>query len=345
MKTLILACIVTLNVIRVASGADEPAKPQATGSLDGLLYISTTNGFSLKLEPKTIADSGAIGLDYEVGFERPFAADRGIAGSRFGLEALSRGFIATEREESQNSIISELKFTGKLFLADTNQLPPLQQKRVGELLNDMDDPFRVSPAIEREYNELMASKGRRFAIFDGHIKHEADQSFDNYQIAAGFGFASDADIITGSKWAARLFDLPFALTRSSDTRDWYEPRSPRFYVGYDYVDASQNDVRTATSGDDNLNRFTAQAAWSTLAFDLVELRASFQAYYEADANRAIRSSGKEWTSFFELTAGIPIEAKKRKKIFLKYANGELPPTLEESSNVSIGFSMDLGKFD
>src|SRR6266540_1121069 len=345
MKTLNALPLLVVLAVQAASGAEAPADAGKNNSLEGLFYFSSTNGFSLRVEPKTIADSGAIGLDYELKYDRPFAADTDVAKSRFGAEALSRGFIATRKLDSQNSLISELRLTGNLLLKDNKgPLPPLQQMRVREIL-DFPDQFNLPAPLKREFEELMQSEPLRFATFDGHVKYESDQSFDNSQLAAGVGFASDLNFITGNNWPARFFDFPFALTRSADANQSFKARPPRFYVGYDYVNADQNDARAQTTSDDNLNRLTLQAAWSSLAFDLVELRASVQAYYEVDASRAIRDSGKEWTSFFEISAGIPIDAKKRKKIFLKYANGELPPTLKESSNVSIGFSMELGGFE
>jgi hypothetical protein len=98
-----------------------PADPKSS-PLDGLLYFSSTNGLSIRLDPKTIANSGAIGLDYDVKYERPLDPDKGIAKSRFELEIMSSGYIATKKEDSQNSLISELRFAGQLFLPGTHEL-------------------------------------------------------------------------------------------------------------------------------------------------------------------------------------------------------------------------------
>jgi hypothetical protein len=319
-----------------------PANPK-TSPLDGLFYFSSTNGFSVRLDPKTIADSGVIGLDYEVKYERPLDPDKGIAKSRFDLEVMSSGFIATKKEDSQNSLISELRFTGQLFLAGTHALPPLQQARVAQILETYDDPFAMPPAVVREYDDLMHSERIRYARFDAHVKHETDQSFHDYQIAGGVGLSSDLGLLTGNEWPAKVFDFPFAMTRSAEVASYFKPRLPRFYLGYDYVDTTHNGARKAITSDDNMNRLTLQAAWSTLCFDLVEVRASVQAYCELDANHAIRAADKQWTAFSELSAGIPVDSHKRKKIFVKYAFGELPPTLKQSSNVAIGFSIEMGQ--
>src|SRR6266511_208674 len=106
MKTLLAVSFLILVTVLAASGAEVPADAGKSNPLEGLFYFSTTNGFSLRVEPKTIADSGAIGLDYELKYDRPFAADTGVAQSRFGAEAISRGFIATKKLDSQNSLIS-----------------------------------------------------------------------------------------------------------------------------------------------------------------------------------------------------------------------------------------------
>jgi hypothetical protein len=332
-----------------STAAPQPASPPPAdpknSPLDGLLYFSTTNGLSIRLDPKTIANSGAIGLDYEVKYERPLDPDQGIAKSRFDLEIMSSGFIATKKEDSQNSLISELRFAGQLFLAGTHALPPLQQARVRDILESYDDPFAMPPAVAREYDDLMHSERVRYARFDAHVKHETDQSFHDYQIAGGVGLSSDLGLITGNDWPAKVFDFPFAMTRSAQVASYFKPRLPRFYFGYDYVDATHNKARSAITSDDSMNRLTLQAAWSTLCFDFVEVRASVQAYYEVDANQAIRAAGKQWTAFSELSAGIPIDSHKRKKIFVKYDFGELPPTLKQSSNVAIGFSIEMGQLN
>lgn len=344
MKTTLALLACALGVATATAQVTNHAAASTPGPLDGLLYVSSTNGFSLRLDPKVIADSGAIGLDYEIKYDRPFVDD-GIAKSGFGIVASSRGFIATETDDSQNSIISELRLDGHLFLSQ-DKLSPLQQARVAELLEQYgDDPFAIPASVAREYDSLMHSTPARFAKLDAHVKHETDQNFDNYQIAFGAGFASDLNLITGNNLPARLFDAPFAMTRSAERNASYASRPPRFYLGYDYVDASQNDVRLTTTTEDSLNRLTFQVAWSTLAFDNIECKASLQAYFEVDADAAVRAAGKEWTSFVELSAAIPVDASKKKKIFVKYANGELPPTLREASNVAIGFSMELGEED
>src|SRR6266508_1441485 len=162
MKTLQAVSLLVLVAVQAASGADAPADAGKSNPLEGLFYFSTTNGFSLRVEPKTIADSGAIGLDYEIKYERPFTEDRGIAQSRFGAEALSRGFIATRKLDSQNSLISELRLTGNLLLKNkVAPLPPLQQERMRELLN-RDPTFKPDDPLQREFEELSGLKEQQF---------------------------------------------------------------------------------------------------------------------------------------------------------------------------------------
>jgi hypothetical protein len=345
MKTTLALLLGALGPLTAAAQATNPAAASAPiPPLDGLLHISSTNGFSLRLDPKVIANSGAVGLDYEIKYDRPFG-DHGIARSGFGVVASSRGLVATESGASQDSIISELRLDGHLFLAH-DHLSPLQQARVAELLEQYgDDPFAMPPRVAREYDDLLHRAPARFAKLDAHVKHEADQNFDHCQLAVGAGFASDLNLLTGNNFPARLFDAPFAMTRSPERNATYASRPPRFYVGYDYVDAAQNGLRAATTTKDHLNRLTFQAAWSTLAFDNIECKASFQAGFEVAADAAVRAAGKEWTSFVELSAAIPVDASRKKKIFVKYTNGELPPTLREASNVALGFSLELGEAD
>lgn len=346
MKTLSVLLASALGTMAaLAQGTNATATTSSPASpLDSLLYVSSTNGFNLRLDPKVIANGGAVGLDYEIKYDRPFGDD-GIARSGFGVVASSHGFIATETAASQNSILSELRLDGHLFLS-SDQLAPLQQARVAEILDQYgDDPFAMPARVAREYDALMHHAPARFAKLDLHVKHEADQNLDNYQIAVGAGFASDLNLLTGNNFPARLFDAPFAMTRSAERNAAYASRPPRFYLGYDYVDAAQNDLRSTTTAKDNLNRLTFQAAWSTLAFDNIECKAAFQAYFEMNADAAVRAAGKEWTSFVELSAAIPVDASKKKKIFVKYANGELPPTLREASNIALGFSLELGEAD
>src|ERR1041385_5478816 len=320
--------------------------PAALAELDGVLSFSSSNGLSLRVEPKIIADSGALGFDYEAKWDKPLTGRPGVAELRFGLLVLSRGFIATKKDDNQDSLISEARFTGQLFAPEGGAAAPgtTDEEKKKNLGLNADNPFAAAPNLAPPAKQFYAESAR-FAIFDGHIKYETDQRFESYQIAGGAGLASDLGLITGNNWPARILDAPFAMTRSAAENAAFTPRLPRFYVGYDYVDATHNRSREAVTSDESLNRLTFQAAWSTRCFDYVELRASLQSYYEIDAGSAIKAAGKRWTSFVEVTAAIPLDAQRRKKLFVKYANGELPPTLKQASNVGIGFSLELGKQD
>jgi hypothetical protein len=72
----------------------------------------------------------------------------------------------------------------------------------------------------------------------------------------------------------------------------------------------------------------------------IRLRASWRMYYEVDAPSGMKRAGKDFTSLVSVSAELPIGLTGG-SLNLKYVNGELPPTLESGSDVSVGFRVEF----
>ncbi len=325
------------------TGGETPKEEQPGTGKEGIELVALP-GFDLSVDVKTVGDPPSLGLDYELSLERLLLGDEGKAGHRASFNLLSKGFTSTEREHSQNSTITEARLTGHLFWA-LGQLTDKQKARRKSLLDELEllkypFPGPKGKELAREYNSMLPKS--RFISFDGHVKSEADQTFtEDAQFALGAGTSFDLSIITGDNTIAKWLDAPFSLLRVKNSH--FKAQSPRFYVGYDYVTDSDIEERKKLTDEDRFSRLTWQAAWRTVVFEDIQIRVAWQSYYEIDAPDEIKQADKEFTSFLEVSAAVPISATIWKKvaheIIVKYTTGELPPTLEESSNVAVGLSV------
>jgi hypothetical protein len=198
-------------------------------------------------------------------------------------------------------------------------------------------PSKRREQIERDLKRLQVPPAR-FLTVDAHVTSEVDQGFDNHQWAVGAGLTSDLAIVTGTNLLAEWLDAPFTLLRPSGS-GWVV-QLPRFYVGYDYVSASDIPARQTLTSEDSFSRLTGEVAWMTAILNTIRLRVSWRVYYEIDAPSGIKRAGKDFTSLVSVSAELPIGLTGG-SLILKYVDGELPPTLESGSDVSIGFRVEF----
>jgi hypothetical protein len=76
----------------------------------------------------------------------------------------------------------------------------------------------------------------------------------------------------------------------------------------------------------------------------MQFKAVWQLYYEIDAPNQIEDADLDQTSFIEVMLSIPTNLISggqaiQEKVFLKYSEGRLPPTLESDTQVTTGFSV------
>ncbi len=344
-----------------ATGDDPPAG--ASFGIPGLVS---------NLEFKTL-EEGIGGIDFRFELERDFEGyPLGESGNPLRLVASSRGFVADGAENGVNSIITELRLTGQHFsmfgrnqgsFTNWSQKEPLFPDldgapvargvamrqilgRLEELAPTAEDGTSTKPPEGSpegaEYDDLRLRRDHlddfsaRFLEFDVHVRHEADQKLDEDQWAFGVGFTTDAAILDGKRTVAGLLDAPFGLFRPVGST--WRPQHPRFYFGYDYVSDSDVARRMALTDDDSFSRLTFQAAWLTQVFETVLVRVSWELYWEIDAAQAVKNANEDFTSFVEITASLPVNDEKNTHIILKYVDGDLPSTLENTSELSAGFS-------
>lgn len=306
-------------------------------------------GLSIGIDTKSLT-SGDVGLDFEALYELPLIGQReGIAGSDLKFSVSSKGYVALTGEDSDsvNSIISEARLSGALFGVDRRGPLLSYAKRNADTKVLLDEINRLggfggppSPRreqVEKQLERLMRPPAR-FVTVDAHLTSEVDQGFDNDQWAVGAGLTTDLAVVTGTDVLARWLDAPFALLRPRGS-GWVV-QLPRFYVGYDYVSASEIPARQALTSEDAFSRLTAEVAWMTAILNGIRLRVSWRMYYEIDAPTGIKRAGKDFTSLVSVSAELPIGLTGG-SLILKYVEGELPPTLEGGSDVSVGFRIEF----
>lgn len=303
-------------------------------------------GLNVDIDLKTI-ENGDIGLDYELEYTYPIVeSPEGMAGSDVDFKILSKGYIANEKENNQNSLVSEVRIAGHLsqfgFKRDRYGSFLNRRARVIEILDKLEtiDAFKEKQkgdALYQELKDLLNPETFRFLTLDLHGKYETDQTFDDHQYAIGAGITTDLAVFTGNKLIADILDFPFSLLRSRKNN--HIAQIPRIYFGYDYVTESDIEARKELTADDSFSRLALQLAWMTSIFGNIQIRMTWRGYYEIDAPQEIEDADKELTSFIEVYAGLPIKENESSMIFVKYTNGELPPTIEDSSNFSIGWSV------
>ncbi len=327
------------------AGAEE-LKPPA--KRPGLTLVDIP-GLCVNLDLKSLED-GNIGLDYELEHTSAILStktEEGTATSVLDLQLLSRGYISDDSQNSQNSITAEVRIAGHLPFGLQKDNCGSYLSRRGQVIALLNELEGVDAFEEKEkFNELseklkerMNPKTVRFITLDFHAKTETDQSFDDSQYAVGLGATTDLGIITGKDDLANILDYAFSKLRAKTSQ--HRAQVPRFYFGYDYVTDSDIEARKALTDEDSFSRLAFEAAWMTSILKDIQVRVTWRLYYEIDAPEGIKGADKDFTSLFEVSAGIPIAADQSAMAIVKYTDGELPPTLEDSSNVSVGLRVEF----
>ncbi len=319
-------------------------------SATGLFFLPDVDGLTFDLEAKTVDTDSSLGFDFDLAFERRIGADEGIAGTRLSFALESRGYVATNKVSSHNSVVTKARVWGHIFQVQGREYSPAQVARVREILADPAlDPLDDA-GIVPELKEFFANQRGRYLSFDLHAGNEAEQDFSGSQLTIGFGAAFDVETILGARRdgseetaLGRLLDMPFALFRDRNASVHHKSSAPRFYVGYDFIPASDVETRGALTTDDTFHRLQAEVAWGTLVFERLEVKIAGRVYYEPDAPPAIRAADMSFATFAEMTVAFPVDRAASTKLFVKYTTGRVAPTLAGESVASLGFSIDLGQ--
>lgn len=323
--------------------ARESEHPATKLSLTSLLDI---DGLTVDVDLKTLEEAAGLGIDFKVNYSQ-MLGDQKIAGNRLSLVLASQGFVGTDADKTQNSIISKGAIQAELF-ESVEPLSPDEQAEADKIESDPEFQNAVlKSALSRTSHEqylmtrhkALYAMNKRYVQFDAHVKDESDQTFDMNQVAFGAGVSTNSNVFTGEETVTRIIDMPFDLVRSAELRKEHAVEPIRFYFGYDYVANKQGPTVPAADTSDNTNRLTAQAAWKTEIFHRMFLRAAWQAYYDLTPDASVQMANDEFTSFFESSLTLPISVNGSTNVILKYAVGKLPPTQQQSSNVSLGFSV------
>ena len=341
--------VIPINFSHATNDTSESAETSSGQDINKFNLIDI-DGLNIDLDLKTL-EQGEVGLDYELEYTYPIiSTPDGIAGSDMDFKVLSKGYIASEKENSQNSIMSEVRFSGHLsffgmkkdkygsFIARRNKVISILSE-LEEIDAFKDNDKEKGTKLYKELKELLNPKSFRFITVDVHVKDETNQSFNDNQYVIGAGATTDLAIFTGTDRIAKIVDFPFSLLRSR--KNTYVTQIPRIYVGYDYVTDSNIDARKELTTEDSFSRLSLQCAWMTNILENIQVRMTWQGYYEIDAPQGIKDADKDVTSLFEISAGLPLKKNESSMVFIKYTDGELPPTVESNSNISIGWRVEF----
>jgi hypothetical protein len=292
-------------------------------------------GLNVAVDLKALQTDGGMGIDYNLSYDL-----LGDNEDRMDFMFKSDGYISSEKTNSNNSIVSQIFFSKRFF--SSAPISPLSDKQKARLteLSEIGAERDLTAPESYEFGELTGiSKQRSYFMPEAHFKMETDQRFTDEQYAAGVGVAFDLERLLIIK---KILDFPFALLRPSSS--YLGATAPRFYLGYDYVTDSDVEARKNLTDDDAFSRLTGQFAWKTYIFRGMQFKAVWQLYYEIDAPNQIEDADLDQTSFIEVMLSIPTNLISggqaiQEKVFLKYSEGRLPPTLESDTQVTTGFSV------
>jgi hypothetical protein len=312
---------------------------QIEGSLQGLTY-----NFDLREAPTT---GKGLGLDFDVRYERERTSrDGNPQGNQYGLSIKATGFQTFDSKTADvNSMAGELAVRGRYYRSGLTVLPAWQQTRYLRLAEC--DPAAREPedsaatqsgctgftkAEEEEYNRLVSRIGqqRRFFSYDLHYRYETTQDFSFGQHAFGAGISGEVPLL------AELLDAIPAMTRRDSSG--FRARDVRAYAGVDRLDPDK-DIPLYAGSAAPLWRARWEMAWSTQVFDELVLRALWQGEYLFDAPAPVKAADRTFNAFLQAWMIYPISAKTG--VLIKYVTGYMPPTYDESTVGSVGFSFTL----
>ncbi|MGD9789003.1 MAG: hypothetical protein AB7Q00_08055 [Phycisphaerales bacterium] len=313
-------------------------------------------------------NEGRFGVKYDLDYTFDLGEENSAqSGSRATLQLLSRGLITNDSVSTQDFVNTEIRLSGELFGRDPGTFQSsaktlasfdsqiaieravtdwTQRTTFEEITQANTDKAkrqeleqRVRDLVGRDVPYLSKGSSSRFVTVDGHARMESDQTFEERQYAIGFTFTTDLDVIAGDDRLTRAIDAPFRNLRSRTMESSWVP-APRFSLGYDYVTNADMAWRKALTTDDNYNRLTFEAAWRTTVLTDVQLRFAWRVSYEIDAPAAVRSAGKDLSSYYDFSMGIPT-GTPGSAIVISYSHGEIGPTLEGESLIGVGLRVEF----
>jgi hypothetical protein len=312
---------------------------QIEGHRPGLSY-----NFDLREAPTT---GKGLGLDFDVRYQRERTGQGGNPqGNQYGLSLKATGFQTFNTKTADvNSMVGELSLRGRYYRSGLTALPAWQQTRLLRLA-ECDPAARdeadttatqstctgLTAAEEEEYNNLVRRVGqqRRFFSYDLHYRYETTQDFDLGQHAFGAGISGELPLL------AQLFDAIPALTRRDSSE--FRPRDVRAYAGLDRLNPDK-DIPLYQGAARPLWRARWEMAWSTQVFDDLVLRALWQGEYLFDVPAPVKAADRTFNAFLQAWMIYPISGKTG--VLIKYVTGHMPPTYDESTVGSVGFSLTL----
>lgn len=320
-------------------GVPPSISAQIEGSVQGLAY-----NFDLRDAATT---GKGLGLDFDVHYERERTGRNGNPqGNQYGFLVRATGFQTfNSRTADVNSMSGEIALRGRYYRSGLTVLPAWQQTRYLRLAEcdpaarEPADSTGTSPgctgftdAEEEEYNQLVSRIGqqRRFFSYDLHYRYETTQDFSLGQHAFGAGASGELPLL------AELLDAIPAITRRDSSG--FRPRDVRAYAGLDRLDPDK-DIPLYLGSAKPLWRARWEMAWSTQVFDDLVLRALWQGDYLFDVPAPVKAADRTFNAFLQAWVIYPISAKTG--VLIKYVTGHMPPTYDENTVGSVGFSLTL----
>lgn len=211
-----------------------------------------------------------------------------------------------------------------------------------EMRNDPD--FQV---LARRYADSIEHTLPPELVWNGelHLGFESNQDWSSRQTVFGFTLggrflSSDPDA-TASRW--NVFDAPAAAVRWLAGNDEKFRLSgtayPAIALGFDVVDASQDDARRALTDDDSLVRARFEAGMRSAVLDLGDeqlwLSAGWRFFQEVDPEAAIRRADTDHSSHLAIRMDLP------RGWALTYTTGRLPLDAQDDSTFALGFDVQF----
>ena len=224
------------------------------------------------------------------------------------------------------------------------EVPDPSEAELGETTSTGEGPPDFA-AQRRAHRERVFRTLPTELVWDGELRAgiEAEQDFDSRQIV--FGLAAGLRPIAWnpdsalSAWNA--FDAPAAALRWLAGGEYQTSGLawPSVVLGFDVVDAAQNDARNAASDDESYLR--ARLEWTyrseaiAVAGEDLHLSATWRWHQEFDAPAEIKRGELDEITWFELGLELP------HGLDLTYATGRLPLDERDASVFSLGYRLQF----
>lgn len=297
---------------------------------------TTTHGWTKQFDIRQAQGrTDRLGLDFDLGYsaEKPPVAPNL---NSFGLTFRGKGFETFNRATRDvNAMSAEMslqgwRYTSHLLTAEPRA--PEQIIEIKRILEKQGEGHPLTPAEEKDLNHFLDDlrKGRTFFTYGAQYRLETTQDIKVSDNVFGAHVTAEIPLL------GALLDAIPSTTRGADNQRL--PFPVRAYVAIEYVKPQERRVDQPAALDSAAFRARTEVAWSTIVFDKLILRTTWEAHYLFDSENRVGPK-RHFENFFQSWIKVPMTVETG--IIVKYIAGSLPPTYKNSTVAALGLNFSF----